>query len=350
MSAPNPHRHAANEYHLLTIWHIAAPLTDVYDAIGDSLRWPAWWHGAVSVDQTAPGDRIGVGSVRHYAWQGKLPYPVVFNVRATRISPVAVLEGQATGDLEGLGRWSFSSQGPVSIVQFDWHIHSTKWWMNLLVPIARPFFIQNHAQLMKQGGQGLARHLHCSLLKEECIDLMARDPPPKTEPLPRHQAGRVNPLMLLLSGIVAGIVATIAQLILWWLADTPILATLLRDAQLTAAIVMGSGVLPPPMTAQWDILLVATMLHFGLSVIYAILPAHFAGRLNARQALLGGAAYGMAIYAINLHGFTAIFPWFVVSRDWVTLAAHAVFGMALTVWWLAYPPRAASIEARGAGR
>jgi hypothetical protein len=128
-----------------------------------------------------------------------------------------------------------------------------------------------------------------------------------------------------------------AQLVLWWLAGIPILETLLRDARLTAAIVTGTGVLPP-MPLSWETLMAATLVHFGLSVIYAIVPALLSGRLNRLQALAVGAAYGMAIYAINLHGFTVILPCFAVTRDWVTLAAHAIFGITLSGWWLAYPP------------
>lgn len=145
--------------------------------------------------------------------------------------------------------------------------------------------------------------------------------------------------MVVLSGLFAGTIATIAQLVLWWLADIPILATLLRDARLTAAMVMGSGVLAPPLTAQWEIFMVATLVHFGLSTLYAILPALLARHLGTLGALAFGVSYGLAIYAINLHGFTAFFPWFAVSRDWITLAAHAVFGVALVGWWMILYPQ-----------
>lgn len=34
-----------------------------------------------------------------------------------------------------------------------------------------------------------------------------------------------------------------------------------------------------------------------------------------------------ALYAVNLYGFTALFPWFAQLRDWITIAAHLVFGV-----------------------
>ncbi|MBS1138666.1 MAG: hypothetical protein H6R13_119 [Proteobacteria bacterium] len=324
------------EYHLLTTWRIKAPLTQVFDAIHDSLRWPEWWPGAEKVEPITDGDPNGINNIRRYSWQGTLPYPVVFDVRATCIKKHEAIEGRAEGDLEGIGRWRFSCEGQVSVVRFDWHVRSTKWWMNLLAPIARSIFISNHVRLMAQGGESLAALLQSSLIHQKSIDLMAKSDPPTSDRLLRLRSARINPLMIFLSGLFAGTIATIAQLALWWLNEVPVLATLLRDARLTAAIVMGPGVLVPPSTAQWDTLIVATLVHFGLSAIYAVAPALLACRLKAHLTLPVGALYGLAIYAVNLHGFTSFFPWFAVSRDWVTMVAHAVFGISLVGFWLPF--------------
>ena len=37
----------------------------------------------------------------------------------------------------------------------------------------------------------------------------------------------------------------------------------------------------------------------------------------------------MVLYAVNLHGFTLLFPWFVAARGGITLTAHIVFGVAV---------------------
>jgi uncharacterized protein YndB with AHSA1/START domain len=76
-------------YHLLTIWRIEAPLEDVYTAVQNSLRWPAWWPGVKKVEQLQSGQASGIDSVWRYCWQGNLPYQLVFDVRATRIEPIA---------------------------------------------------------------------------------------------------------------------------------------------------------------------------------------------------------------------------------------------------------------------
>ena len=43
-------------------------------------------------------------------------------------------------------------------------MHTTKPWMNAVAPIAAPVFRWNHHQVMRWGGEGIARHLGCRLL------------------------------------------------------------------------------------------------------------------------------------------------------------------------------------------
>ncbi len=317
------------EYRLLTIWRIEAPLEEVYAAIQNSLRWPEWWPSVRAVKQLAAGDAEGVNSVWRYGWQGKLPYQVVFEVCATRVEKLVAIEGVARGDLDGFGRWNFTREGVVSIVRCEWHVRSTLWWMNLLAPIARSLFIRNHARVMAQGGAGLSRLLSAPLVSQQTTDLMA-----EARPASRWRWLRMRsvPALALVAGIGAGIIATLAQLLLWWLADMPLAETFFQDVRLTAALLMGTGILHPPAAILWSLLLVATLIHFVLSFVYALFPAYLFSNLRTGTALFAGALYGLAIYAINLYGFTLLFPWFIVDRNWVTMVTHLVFGVALAVW------------------
>ncbi|OYY95775.1 MAG: hypothetical protein B7Y41_00310 [Hydrogenophilales bacterium 28-61-23] len=161
------------EYRLLTIWRIEAPLEAVYAAIHDSPRWPDWWPGVQKVELVSTGDADGVNSVLRYFLHGRLPYRMAFEVRATRIEKCVAIEGSVQGDLAGIGRWRFSRQGEVSIVEYEWHVLGTRWWMKLIAPFARPMFIRNHGIVMRQGAEGLARRLGAPLVSQENIDLMA---------------------------------------------------------------------------------------------------------------------------------------------------------------------------------
>lgn len=129
------------------------------------------------------------------------------------------------------------------------------------------------------------------------------------------------------AAIVAGIAATLAQLGLWWVTGEHAAELLLRDARLTAALVLGREVLPPPADFDMTIMLVASLIHFGLSLLYAafLFPLR---RLPRSEALMIGSLFGAALYVVNLYGFTWWFPWFIAARGGITFIAHIVFGVA----------------------
>lgn len=130
------------------------------------------------------------------------------------------------------------------------------------------------------------------------------------------------------AGIVAGVLATLIQVLLWLAFTDDFTALLLRDARLTAALVLGQRVLLP---AGFDagIILTAMLIHFALSIIYAAMLAPLAARFTIFPSLLAGTGFGGALYVVNLYGFTAIFPWFAQARGWITLVAHLVFGLSV---------------------
>lgn len=318
------------EYHLLTTWHIDAPLEQVFEVVADSLSWPDWWPSVCSVEQTVNGHVDGVGNTRRYTWQGRLPYRVVFEVRATLIKQGEAIAGIAQGDLEGIGQWTFSRQDRISVVHYEWRVRSTRKWMNLIAPFARSMFIRNHARVMTQGGQGLANRLGSDLVSQETIDLMAQADPTKIAPESWRKRARRDLMLALLTGLGAGVIATVVQVFLWWTTAMSLPETFFRDVHLTAAMIMGTRVLQPASAAEsLDILLVATLIHFSLSIAYAVIPAHLAGRQRLSPVLVFGAMYGLMIYIVNLYGFTLFFPWIAVTRGGVTLATHLVFGMVL---------------------
>ena len=139
------------------------------------------------------------------------------------------------------------------------------------------------------------------------------------------------------AGIVAGVVATVAQIILWWAFTDDLPSILYRDARLTAAIVMGPAVLPPPSTFDLAVMIVATGIHTGLSVAYSLILVFAIRRRPIRGALLAGLVFGLILYVVNMYGMTGMFPWFSEVRDWITVAAHVVFGIAVAAVYKILP-------------
>jgi hypothetical protein len=144
---------------------------------------------------------------------------------------------------------------------------------------------------------------------------------------------RIDAAGAVYAGIAAGIGATLIQLVLWGVTSVDVPAVLLRDARLAAAIVRGPAVLTAPcagMEMVWEVLLPATIVHFVLSIAYGFMLAAMltgAGLRNPIAAIVAGACFGALLYLANMYGFTHLFPWFSVTRDWITLAAHVAFGV-----------------------
>jgi uncharacterized membrane protein YagU involved in acid resistance len=131
------------------------------------------------------------------------------------------------------------------------------------------------------------------------------------------------------AGIIAGVIATAVQMVLWWAFLDALPRLLYRDARLTAAILMGQEVLPPPATFDWHVMIVATLIHFVLSITYSLILACLISRLGMALSLLTGGIYGLILYGINMHGVTLVFPWFSEVRDWITIITHIVFGISI---------------------
>lgn len=152
------------QYSFLTTWLLGSPREPVWDAIHDEAVWPEWWRGVEVAEEVRPGDASGVGTISRMVWRGLLPYRVEFEVRATKVEPFSLMEGQATGDLEGVGRWRLYEQDGVTAVLYEWNVATTVPWMNRMAPLLRPVFEWNHDWVMRRGGEGIAAHLGCELL------------------------------------------------------------------------------------------------------------------------------------------------------------------------------------------
>lgn len=152
------------DYEFVTIWRFNAPQQKVWDLVFHSEAWPSWWRGVEKVERVKDGDDNHVGAIHRYTWKSKLPYRLIFEMETTRVEPINVIEGRAIGELQGTGRWQFSHEGEITTARYDWKVETTKTWMNLLAPLARPVFAWNHDVVMGWGGEGLARSLGVSLL------------------------------------------------------------------------------------------------------------------------------------------------------------------------------------------
>ena len=151
------------EYHFVSTWQIQAPIGRVWEEIYHAERWPSWWKYVVRVDELEPGAADGTGKRLRLLFRTRLPYTLGFDTRVTLVQPPSALEAEATGELQGTGRWTLTPADGGTLVRYTWDIRTTRRWMNLLAPLARPVFSWNHDELMREGGQSLARRLGADL-------------------------------------------------------------------------------------------------------------------------------------------------------------------------------------------
>lgn len=140
----------------------------------------------------------------------------------------------------------------------------------------------------------------------------------------RHGPGNVGWRAAILAGLISGAVFLMLEMLL---------VPLLLDGipwgppRMIAAIVMGPGVLPPPAAFSPGVIMVAMAVHFALLVAFAVILAALIARAGFPAALAVGAVFGLALYVVNFYGMTAVFPWFAMARNWLSIVAHLVFGV-----------------------
>jgi uncharacterized protein YndB with AHSA1/START domain len=155
------------DYHYVSTWQLQAPIEQVWTAITGLEHLPAWYRGVQEARELAPGDAQGVGRRVRYVIKGRLPLRLAFEATTTRSVPPRDQELRAEGELAGTGRWLLEQQGEITTVRYHWDVRTTRPWMNLLAPLARPIFAWNSRGVMLQAGEGLARFLGVPLVAAE---------------------------------------------------------------------------------------------------------------------------------------------------------------------------------------
>jgi uncharacterized protein YndB with AHSA1/START domain len=144
-------------YHFVTNFIVTAEPERVWEALEDPTDWPNWWRWLKRVDVLAEGGPDKVGGRYRYAFGTALPYTLAFEVLITRAERPVALAADASGELSGSGLWQLrpTDQGATDVT-YTWLVETTKRWMNVIAPVARPAFSWNHDVLMRDFAKGVA--------------------------------------------------------------------------------------------------------------------------------------------------------------------------------------------------
>lgn len=154
------------QYSFLTTWCVAAPIEPVWEVVSAADRYDDWWTGVRKVTVLEPGEAgpNGVGALYRLQWRSRLPYTLEFESRVTRVEAPHLIEGRASGELEGVGIWRLFEGAAGTVALYSWDVATTRAWMNRLAPLARPAFAWNHDYVMRQGAECLAAKLGVELV------------------------------------------------------------------------------------------------------------------------------------------------------------------------------------------
>lgn len=150
---------SAEDYQLVSIWRLDAPVEQVWHTLTDAERWPDWWPYVEAVEQIEAGEPSGQHSIWRYTWKTMLPYKLRFELCVTRIEAPVLLEADVTGDVSGRGIFRIDRKDDHTLVCYHWNVRICRGWMKWLAPIVRPVFLWNHRMVMQRGGAQLAMRL-----------------------------------------------------------------------------------------------------------------------------------------------------------------------------------------------
>lgn len=143
-------------------WRLDSPPADVWKLLVDVEQWPGWWRHARQVRRVQRGAATPIGDVTDVQWRVALGCPVRLRMHTVAVEPLRLIEGQATGDLSGVGLWTLDPAGEGAVdVGFRWEAWLERRWLAALPFAVAPLFAWNHFVVMRGAARGMSGHLGC---------------------------------------------------------------------------------------------------------------------------------------------------------------------------------------------
>lgn len=134
----------------------------------------------------------------------------------------------------------------------------------------------------------------------------------------------------IVAGVVAGIVFMMMEMILMPLFGFA--PSMWGPPRMIGAIGLGQEALPPPATFDLIIVMVAMVIHFMTSILFAAGVAFIIRDITMGPAIGIGIVAALLLYGLVFYVMTSgPWPWFENGRNWVNIMTHIVFG-AIAAW------------------
>lgn len=147
-------------YRFESTWELPGTADAAWTAIVDDARdYPVWWPDIASAEVLEPGDDTGLGRRIRFVIRSQFGYRLAIEIRLTELRRPTVVAADVVGELTGHGRWELTPAGDGVRVHQLWEVTTTRWWMRVLAPVARPVFWLSHERAAARGEKGLAEWL-----------------------------------------------------------------------------------------------------------------------------------------------------------------------------------------------
>jgi hypothetical protein len=109
------------DYHLQTRWELEATPQEVFDLIAEGPSYPRWWPSVfLEARIVEPGDEHGVGRVVEVRTAAFLLFALSWSYRVSAARSPERLAVETSGDLEGIGLWTFEPSDRRTVARFNW--------------------------------------------------------------------------------------------------------------------------------------------------------------------------------------------------------------------------------------
>ncbi|MDP9936090.1 hypothetical protein J2T11_002449 [Paenarthrobacter nicotinovorans] len=166
----------STDYEFVTVWRVAGTREEVVDVLGDAGTLKQWWPSVyLNVTRLTPGGPDGVGASFDLHTKGWLPYTLRWRLTVTEPVTLDGFALTAVGDLNGTGRWTFATDGPETVITYDWRVSTAKPLLRRLSWLLKPAFSANHHWAMARGEESLKLELR---RRRSTTDRASVPPPP----------------------------------------------------------------------------------------------------------------------------------------------------------------------------
>lgn len=151
-------------YQFESEWTLTAPADRVFELASHPESFSGWWPHVTSSSLVEDGDENGVGRRAAYTLRSPLGYSMSFVTTMVEVDHPRRIHMLVRGDLIGTGTYLLDGDHRRTRVRIIWNVSTTKPWMNLAAPVARPLFGWAHNHLTRAGASAMARRLDATLL------------------------------------------------------------------------------------------------------------------------------------------------------------------------------------------